>query len=121
MSKTLRALTGAVWLYFGPGCKWFGLGTDHQRLVAAILGEEHAGVLTVLIGAGEGGLALWALSGRAVRLCLVVQITLIMTMNVIELFRIRNLLVFGAGNFAVATLYCLFLAFLLYRAPKDTL
>lgn len=119
MNTPLRILTASVWLYFGPGCKWFGLGTDHRRLVATILGEDHATVLTILIGSGEALLAGWILSNRAPRLCLGTQIVVILTMNVIEWVRVRELLLLGDGNFLLASTYCLFLAFLIHRENRS--
>lgn len=70
----------------------------HQEIVADILGNDHAGILTTLIGCGEIFLALWVWSGRLRLICGWVQIALVMTMNLIEQALVPDLLLWGPWN-----------------------
>jgi uncharacterized membrane protein YphA (DoxX/SURF4 family) len=108
MRPWLRILIAAVWLVMGLGAKVLGLAPRHREIVARILGEEHAGTLTTLIGIGEVGLAGWILSGRHPRLCVAVQIVLVASMNVIEFTIARDLLLFGGWNLLVAVAFMVF-------------
>ena len=111
----------AIWLAMGLGCKVLGLVPRHQEIVARILGEEHSRLLTVLIGCGEIGMALWILSGIRPKLAAVVQISLVAVMNVPELLLARDLLLFGSGNLVVAVAFIGFVATTanLHRAPRS--
>ncbi len=71
----------------------------HQEIVAAILGDDHARVLTVLIGFGEIFIALWIWSGRFRVACGWLQIFLVMKMNLMEQFLVPDLLLWGKWNF----------------------
>lgn len=105
-----RLFLAAVWIGMGLGAKVLGLVPRHQEIVARILGETHAGTLTVLIGLGEIAIAAWILSGRFPRTCAVVQIVLVAAMNLLEASIARDLLFFGAWNLAVAAVFILFVA-----------
>lgn len=117
MRTSLRVLIAAVWLVMGLGAKVLGLAPRHREIVSRILGEEHAGTLTVLIGIGEIFLAVWILSGRYPRLCVAVQIGLVATMNVIESTIARDLLLFGGWNLIVAIAFMVFVAFVQWPRP----
>jgi uncharacterized membrane protein YphA (DoxX/SURF4 family) len=117
MRTSLRILIAAVWLVMGLGAKVLGLAPRHREIVSRILGEDHAGTLTVLIGVGEIFLAAWILSGRYPRLCVAVQIGLVAMMNVIEFTIARDLLLFGGWNLIVAIAFMVFVALVQWPRP----
>lgn len=90
---------GLVWLINGLFCKVMNGFPRHREIVATILGEDHAVLLTVLIGCGEIFLAVWIWSGRFRILCGWTQIALVIGMNVIEQFLVPELLLWGRWNF----------------------
>lgn len=120
MRATLRILIAAVWLVMGLGAKVLGLAPRHREIVARILGENHAGTLTLLIGIGEILLAVWILSGRWPRLCVAVQIGLVATMNVIEFTIARDLLMFGGWNLLVSIAFMVVVAFAQWPRARDS-
>jgi hypothetical protein len=87
-----------VWLANGLLCKLLHLVPRHQQIVASILGNEHAGLLTKLIGTAEILMGLWVLSGLAVRLNVLAQVVIIATMNVLEFLLVPDLLLWGRWN-----------------------
>ena len=120
MHKLLTYLIATVWLVNGLVCKVIGLVPRHQQIVARILGDEYAQVITIAIGLGEVLLALWILSGIRSRICAAFQIALVLIMNVIEFFIAPDLLLFGRMNFLVAIVFAslvYFNEFLLNKKP----
>lgn len=87
-----RLVVALVWIVFGVGYKLLRLVPRHERIVARILGERVAPVLTRLIGLGEAFVGLWMLSGLYAPACALLQTVLVVTMNAIELRRARDLL-----------------------------
>jgi len=79
----------------------------HQEIVSKILGNEHARVLTILIGIAEIGMATWILSGIHSRLNAITQIVLIAIMNIIEFILVPDLLLWGKFNIVFAFLFIL--------------
>lgn len=57
-SKILNFFIAAVWLVNGLFCKVLNLVPRHQEIVATILGQEHARLLTIAIGISEVLMAL---------------------------------------------------------------
>lgn len=100
-----------VWLISGLFCKLLNLVPRHQQIVARILGDEYAALLTRTIGVLEIGMAFWVLSGIRSRLAALLQIKLIATMNVIEAIAAPDLLLFGRANAFVALLFILVIYF----------
>ncbi len=103
-------LLAAVWGINGLYCKILGLVPRHEQIVGVILGKEYAHKLTLTIGLGEIGIALWILSGLYKKLCGVVQVILVITMNLIEFFVAPHLLLFGKFNLIVAIVFVMLLA-----------
>ncbi len=100
-----RVCMASVWLVNGFICKVIHLVPRHEAIVARILGEEHAGLVTKWIGIGEIAIGLWVLGGKYKRLNAVTQILLILAMNVIEFFLAPDLLLWGRLNLLFAFLF----------------
>ena len=56
LHKLLTYLIAAVWFINGLFCKLLNFVPRHQQIVAQILGEEYAVILTKLIGVAEIGM-----------------------------------------------------------------
>lgn len=121
LEKSSHALTNAqhiryflalIWLVNGLFCKVLGMVPRHERIVATLLGEEHAEFLTLLIGTAEIGMAAWIISGWRYRPCAVTQIAVIASMNLIEFFAVPNLLLWGQANafFALVLIIVIYLS-----------
>ena len=110
MKLAFRILTALVWITMGLGAKVLGLVPRHQEIVARIVGDPHAAIITKLIGLGEIGLGIWILSGRFPRLCAGIQIALVAVMNLIEFTRARDLLLYGGWNMSIAIAFTAFVA-----------
>ena len=77
----------------------------HQEIVGVILGEQHAGLLTKLIGFGEAFLAIWILSKIYQRTNTIVQIALVMVMNILETLLVPEMLLWGRMNMVFAVIF----------------
>jgi uncharacterized membrane protein YphA (DoxX/SURF4 family) len=102
MYKILTCLIAAVWVINGLFCKLLDLVPRHRLIVARILGDEHAALLTRAIGFSEVLMAIWILSGIRPRWSAVAQMVLIAVMNTIEFYAARDLLLFGKMNAVLA-------------------
>jgi hypothetical protein len=100
-------LIAAVWLVNGLFCKVLHLTPRHERIVARILGEAHAGMWTKLIGLAEIIMALWIISGIKPRWNALLQILTIAVMNLLEFFLVPDLLLWGRWNALFALLFIL--------------
>jgi len=87
-----RIAVATVWLVFGLVFKLLRLVPRHERIVARILGDRVAPVLTRLIGLGEITVGVWMLSGLFAPWCALAQTLLVVTMNAIEIQKARDLL-----------------------------
>jgi predicted phage tail protein len=88
----LRAFNALVWLGFGLLAKVLDGVPRHRAIVERVVGAEFAGQVTLLVGAVEVGLALWIISRQFPRLCAGAQTALLVSMNVMELWKARDLL-----------------------------
>ena len=102
INKILTLLVSLVWLINGLLCKLLNLVPRHQEIIARILGEGHADLFTKLIGVSEVLMFAWIISRIKSRLCSVVQIIIIATMNIIEFLIAPDLLLFGRLNIVLA-------------------
>lgn len=109
LRTTFTILISLVWLINGLFCKVLNLVPRHQLIVARILGEEHAGILTKTIGVLEILMCVWILSGIKSRLCTLFQIAIVITMNIIEFVVAPDLLLFGKLNLLVAVTFTVIL------------
>lgn len=96
-----------VWIINGIYCKVLNYVPRHQLIVARILGEDQAAVLTRTIGILEAGMAVWILSRIRPRWCAITQILLVATMNIIEFIVVPDLLLFGRINIIIAAVFIL--------------
>lgn len=94
MRRLAAFALAAVWFANGFGAKVLGLVPRHQLIVARFFGSERSSGLTRAIGCAEILMACWILSGRRRRLCAGTQAAVIITMNSLELWRARDLLLF---------------------------
>jgi DoxX-like family len=102
----LTYLIAFVWLANGLFCKVLNLVPRHQEIVARILGDVHAPLLTKLIGFSEILMCLWIVSRIKSRWCAITQIIIVATMNTIEFVFAKDLLLFGSLNAFFAFLFC---------------
>ncbi|WP_447766967.1 DoxX-like family protein [Sphingobacterium faecium] len=96
-----------VWFANGLYCKVLNLVPRHQKIVSVILGDQYAGVLTLLIGLAEIIMAIWILSGFKSRLNCIFQIIVIAMMNSLELLFVPHLLLWGPWNILYALIFIL--------------
>lgn len=93
--KTLIAIrigAAAVWFTFGVVFKMLGAVPRHRLIIASVLGDEIAGPATILIGGAEAVIGIWTLSGFLPRTCAALQTVALASMNSLELFFARHLL-----------------------------
>lgn len=106
--KTYRSLTilfSLVWLVNGLICKVLNAVPRHQEIVARILGNEHARLLTICIGLGETLFAIWIFTRIKTKWNAIAQIMLVGIMNAIEFSLAPDLLLWGKFNALFAALY----------------
>lgn len=111
-----------VWFVNGLVCKVLHLVPRHELIVARILGSAYAPILTKIIGILEILMVVWILSGTRSRWCSVFQISIVMTMNIIEYILAPDLLLFGQFNIVVACIFAIILyirEFWIEREPPD--
>jgi hypothetical protein len=108
LTKTILSIGIAlVWLINGLFCKVLNLVPRHQLIVSRILAEEHADIITKIIGVLEILMSIWVVSRIKSRMCTLTQIFLIAVMNVIEFTMVPDLLLFGRVNLIVAVFFIL--------------
>lgn len=100
-------LIAAVWLVNGLLCKVLNLVPRHGQIVASILGDEHARLLTILIGISEVVMAVWIISGYKSRFSAMAQIVVVATMNILEYMLVPDLLLWGKLNSLFAFMFVL--------------
>src|SRR6187402_1827280 len=109
MTRTqfLNYFIAAVWIINGLFCKMLNFVPRHQEIVASILGNDHARLLTIVIGFSEIAMAVWILSGIRRRLNAIAQIIGIAAMNALEFILVPDLLLWGRFNALFALLFIL--------------
>ena len=83
----------------------------HQEIVARIMGNSHAEILTRAIGFSEIAMAVWIISGIKTKLNAVTQAVVIATMNSLEFILAPDLLLWGRYNALFAALFILLILF----------
>ncbi|MFK7906103.1 MAG: DoxX-like family protein [Chitinophagales bacterium] len=120
LHRLLTYLIATVWIVNGLFCKLLNLVPRHQDIVAHILGEEYAPILTSLIGVAEIVMAVWILSRIWSRFNAITQILIVLTMNILEFLLVPDLLLWGKANFVFALLFIslvYFNEFVLNKSP----
>jgi hypothetical protein len=117
--QLLSYLIAAVWLVNGLICKIFNLVPRHQQIVARILGNDHARLLTLIIGSLETAMAVWIITGMLPRLNTITQIIVIATMNTIEFILVPDLLLWGRFNALFALLFILLIWYNEFHLRKE--
>ncbi|MEP6789571.1 MAG: DoxX-like family protein [Acidobacteriota bacterium] len=107
LATALSYFFAAVWVGNGLFCKVLGWVPRHRTIVARILGETHADLITRTIGFAEICMAAWILSGITPRINAVTQIAVIAAMNILEFFLARDLLLWGRLNAVFASILIL--------------
>jgi uncharacterized membrane protein YphA (DoxX/SURF4 family) len=107
LHKLLTYLIAAVWLVNGLFCKILNGVPRHQEIVARILGNDHAALLTRLIGLAEITMAVWIVSGFKPRMNAIMQMMVIATMNILEFILVPDLLLWGRFNILFAFMFIL--------------
>jgi len=105
--QILTYLITTIWVINGLFCKVLNLVPRHQEIVATIIGDNHARLLTFLIGIAEIAMAVWILIGIWSRLNAITQITVIAIMNTLEFILAPDLLLWGRFNALFAFLFIL--------------
>jgi uncharacterized membrane protein YphA (DoxX/SURF4 family) len=105
-----RVCFAAVWLINGVWCKLLDGVPRHREIVVRILGDDHALLLTRLIGCAEILMAVWILSGLRPRWSALAQIAVVIAMNLVEFALAPDLLLFGRLNLLVALAYVILVA-----------
>lgn len=116
--KILTYLIAAVWLANGLLCKVLNLIPRHREIVARILGNESASILTPMIGVAEVLMAIWILSGFKSDWNALTQILIIALMNLLEFFLAPDLLLWGKANAVFALMFIVLIyykEFIFYR------
>ena len=103
--QIINWLIATVWVINGLLCKVLNLVPRHQQIVSGILGQEYSQQFTLFIGLAEMGMAIWIVSGTWPRLNTIIQILVIATMNTLEFFVARDLLLWGSMNAVFAFLF----------------
>ena len=111
LGKILSYFFAIVWVANGLFCKVLGLVPRHREVVARILGDTHAYLITKAIGFAEIGMAIWILSGVAGRINALTQIIIIAAMNILEFFLARDLLLWGRANAVFAFMLILLIIY----------
>jgi hypothetical protein len=88
----LRVATALVWLGFGLLAKVLDGVPRHREIVSRVVGTQLAASVTLLVGAAEVLMALWIVSRRLPRTCAAAQTAALVTMNSLELYKARDLL-----------------------------
>jgi uncharacterized membrane protein YphA (DoxX/SURF4 family) len=101
----INVFISVVWLINGLLCKVLNLVPRHQQIVSEILGDQYGFLLTKIIGLLEIVMFVWVVSGIKSRWCALTQITVVVSMNVIEFFVVPDLLLFGKLNALFAFLF----------------
>jgi len=101
----LNYLIASVWLINGLFCKVLDLVPRHSEIVGALLGNTHSSIMTIVIGISEILMAIWIVSKFKSRLNAIAQITIVITMNIIEFTFTPHLLLWGKMNLIFALIF----------------
>lgn len=120
--NTLHFFVAVIWLINGLFCKLLNWVPRHREIVQRILPVDFltAAMLTKTIGALEILMAIWIVSRIYRQINVIVQIVLIMSMNVLEFFLARDLLLWGKWNLLFAFLLIFVIGFNEFHFREQT-
>lgn len=104
-SQLLTYFIAAVWFINGLCCKVLNLVPRHHEIVERILGASHSKLFTILIGISEIFMAIWIISKIKPRICAMLQMSIVLIMNLIEMTLAPDLLLWGKTNLIFALLF----------------
>lgn len=110
-TKLLTYFIAAIWFVNGLFCKVLNLVPRHQDIVERILGNEHARVLTLLIGLSEIMMAIWIISEKYSRTNSIIQMIVVALMNILEYILAPDLLLWGRLNIVFAFIFILLIMY----------
>jgi hypothetical protein len=119
ISKILTYTIALVWIANGLFCKVLNFVPRHEMIVGSILGGTYAPILTKIIGLSEICMAIWILSGIKSRLCAWAQMSIVATMNILELILVPDLLLWGEFNAVFALIFILLVFYAEFVAKKE--
>lgn len=105
LHNILTILISLVWLINGLFAKVLGFVPRHQEIAAKILGDGISFIAVKVIGVLEIGMFIWVISRKYSRLAAIMQITVVLTMNVLEYIIAPELLLFGRLNIVIAVFF----------------
>ena len=105
LHNILTILISLVWLINGLFAKVLGFVPRHQEIVAKILGDGISFIAVKVIGVLEIGMFIWVISRKYSRLAAIMQITVVLTMSVLEYIIAPELLLFGRLNIVIAVFF----------------
>lgn len=105
LHSLINFLIALVWIVNGFYCKILNQVPRHQDIVAKILSDSNARVLTFLIGIAELIMSAWIISKWKPKLNAMTQITVIICMNILEFALAPDLLLWGRFNIVFAFLF----------------
>lgn len=117
--KVVKYFIAFVWLANGLVCKILNFVPRHEEIVARILGEEYSNVLIILIGVSEVIMAIWFLSGIKSKVNAYTQIAIVFIMNILELFLVPDLLLWGRFNSLFALCFILIVYYYQFHLRKS--
>jgi hypothetical protein len=124
LKSALNILIATVWLVNGLFCKVLNLVPRHRAIVAEILGEDYATLITKTIGTLEIVMVLWIFSKIKPRFCAITQMVIVATMNILEFAIVPNLLLFGKLNIFFAFCFIIVIGcneFFIHKLPVKSL
>ena len=117
----IRLAVAAVWLYEGLWCKLLHGEPRQVQVVEAVpyFGPRVGRLFLKALGAGEVGLAAWALSGAAPVPCAIAQTLLLVTLNANGLLWARHI-IHDPGGMVVKNFAFLVLVWISASLPGRT-
>ena len=104
-----------MWVFHGLYSKLLDGIPRHRMIVGRVLGEDWAHPATMAIGCGEILLGVWVFLHYRPRTCAVVQTLAILSMNTLEIFLAKDLLISAPG---MVVLNCVLLTLSWYNATR---
>lgn len=105
LHKIITIILASVWLINGLYCKILNQVPRHEAIVAHVLNTEYSRLLILIIGILEVCSAIWILTGYKQKLNAIFQITIVISMNIIEFIAAQDLLLWKKLNIIFALIF----------------